>query len=161
MKVKVGLGVDFHKFQEGRELYLGGIKIDYPLGLAGHSDADCLIHSIMDALLGAVGEDDIGKHFPDNEKRFKDIDSKILLERVVDIVKNKGFKISNLDCTVICEEPKIRKYVDTMKGVLSKILYIPVDDINIKGTTTEKMGFAGRKEGIACMSTVLIYKNGD
>ncbi|MCX7991215.1 MAG: 2-C-methyl-D-erythritol 2,4-cyclodiphosphate synthase [Proteobacteria bacterium] len=161
MKVKVGLGVDFHKFEEGRELFLGGIKIDYPLGLAGHSDADCLIHSIMDALLGAVGEDDIGKHFPDNDKSFKNIDSKILLERVVDLVKTRGFKISNIDCTVICEEPKIRNYVNKMKKTLSKILFIPEDDINIKGTTTEKMGFAGRKEGIACMATALIYKNGD
>lgn len=160
MKVKVGLGIDFHSFQEGRELYLGGIKIEYPFGLVGHSDADCLIHSIMDALLGAIGEDDIGKHFPDTDKSFKNIDSKILLERVTELVKMKGFNISNIDCTVVCEEPKIRKYVDSMKNTLSKILCIPPYDINIKATTTEKMGFLGRKEGIACISTVLIYKNG-
>ncbi len=160
MRIKVGLGVDFHRFQEGRELFLGGVKIDYPLGLAGHSDADCLIHAIMDALLGAIGEDDIGKHFPDSSSSFKDIDSKILLERVFDLVKGKGFKISNIDCIVICEEPKIRKYVEMMKKTLSKILLISEDDINIKGTTTEKMGFAGRKEGIVCMATALIYKNG-
>lgn len=160
MRIKVGLGVDFHRFQEGRELFLGGVKIDYPLGLAGHSDADCLIHAIMDALLGAIGEDDIGKHFPDSSSSFKDIDSKILLERVFDLVKGKGFKISNIDCVVICEEPKIRKYVEMMKKTLSKILLISEDDINIKGTTTEKMGFAGRKEGIVCMATALIYKNG-
>lgn len=160
MKSKVGLGIDFHKFKEGRDLILGGIKIDYPLGLEGHSDADCLIHAIMDALLGAVGEDDIGKHFPDTDKNLKDIDSKKLLQKVVNIVKDKGFEISNIDCTVICEEPKIRKYVDKMKATLSNILLISKDDINIKGTTTEKLGFLGRKEGIACMAVALIYKKG-
>ncbi len=161
MKYRIGQGIDFHAFKEGRELFLGGIKIDYPLGLEGHSDADCLIHAIMDALLGALGEDDIGKHFPDTDKSLKDIDSKILLEQVVKILNKEGYKISNIDCTVICEEPKIRKYVEDMKTTLSKILLVNRDDINIKGTTTEKMGFLGRKEGIACMAVALIYKKGD
>ncbi len=161
MKYRIGQGIDFHRFQEGRELFLGGVKINYHLGLEGHSDADCLIHAIMDALLGAVGEDDIGKHFPDTDKNFKDIDSKILLRQVASIVVNKGFNISNIDCTVICEEPKIRKYASEIKLTLSEVLNLSPEDINIKGTTTEKMGFLGRKEGISCLAVALIYKTGD
>lgn len=158
MNFRVGLGYDVHPFKEGRELWLGGIKIDYPYGLAGHSDADVLIHAICDALLGAACLGNIGIHFPDTSDEFKNIDSKILLDRTLQLIRKNGYEIGNIDCTVCAEEPKLNPYIPAMQKCLSEIMNIKIDDISIKATTSEKMGFVGRKEGIAVYAVTLIYK---
>ncbi|HOO18767.1 MAG TPA: 2-C-methyl-D-erythritol 2,4-cyclodiphosphate synthase [Paludibacteraceae bacterium] len=158
MNFRVGFGYDVHPFKEGRELWLGGIKIDYPYGLAGHSDADVLIHAICDALLGAACLGNIGIHFPDTSDEFKNIDSKILLDRTLQLIRKNGYEIGNIDCTVCAEEPKLNPYIPAMQKCLSKIMNIKIDDISIKATTSEKMGFVGRKEGIAVYAVTLIYK---
>ncbi|HRU63121.1 MAG TPA: 2-C-methyl-D-erythritol 2,4-cyclodiphosphate synthase [Paludibacteraceae bacterium] len=158
MNFRVGFGYDVHPFKEGRELWLGGIKIDYPYGLAGHSDADALIHAICDALLGAACLGNIGIHFPDTSDEFKNIDSKILLDRTLQLIRKNGYEIGNIDCTVCAEEPKLNPYIPAMQKCLSKIMNIKIDDISIKATTSEKMGFVGRKEGIAVYAVTLIYK---
>lgn len=159
MNFRVGLGYDVHPFKEGRELWLGGIKIDYPYGLAGHSDADVLIHAICDALLGAACLGNIGIHFPDTSDEFKNIDSKILLDRTLKLIRKNGYEIGNIDCTVCAEEPKLNPYIPAMQKCLSEIMNIKkIDDISIKATTSEKMGFIGRKEGIAVYAVTLIYK---
>lgn len=160
MEKRIGLGIDFHPFKEGRRFILGGVEIDYPLGLLGHSDADCLIHAIVDAILGALGERDIGNYFPDTDNKYKDSDSIFFLKKVVEIMLQKGFKVENLDCTVICESPKISPYIKAMKERLSPVLQVEKERIGIKATTTEQMGFIGRKEGIACLSVVLLTKEG-
>lgn len=156
MENRVGIGIDFHRFCEGRRLILGGVQIEHPLGLIGHSDADCLIHAVVDAILGAVGEGDIGTYFPDTDIKFKDMNSMLFLEKAVQVASEKGFALENIDCTIICERPKIMPYVFAMKEKLSCALNISKDKIGIKATTTEQMGFLGRKEGIACMAVALL-----
>lgn len=158
MKIRVGFGYDVHKLVPDRELWLGGIKIPHTLGLPGHSDADVLIHAICDALLGAANMRDIGYHFPDTSADTLDIDSKILLKKTVDLIATKGYHIGNIDATVCAERPKINPHVETMKECLANVMDIDVDDISIKATTTEKLGFTGREEGISAYATVLIFR---
>lgn len=159
MKIRTGLGFDVHKLVEGRDLWLGGIKIEHTLGLLGHSDADVLIHAICDALLGAANMRDIGFHFPDTSADNKDIDSKILLRKVVALIREKGYSIGNIDATVCAERPKINPHVPAMKNCLAEVMGIGEDDISIKATTTERLGFTGREEGISAYAVVLIEKN--
>ncbi|MCD8261713.1 MAG: 2-C-methyl-D-erythritol 2,4-cyclodiphosphate synthase [Bacteroides sp.] len=156
MKIRVGFGFDVHAFQAGRELWLGGIKIDHEKGLAGHSDADVLIHAICDALLGAANIRDIGYHFPDNAGQYKNIDSKILLARTVELLKEKGYTIGNIDATVCAERPKLKDHIPAICETLARVMGIDTDDISVKATTTEKLGFTGREEGISAYATVLI-----
>ena len=158
MKIRVGFGYDVHRLVPGRELWLGGIKLEHELGLSGHSDADVLIHAICDALLGAANMRDIGYHFPDNAGDFKDIDSKILLARTVKLIEEKGYTIGNVDATVCAERPKLKAGIPEMQKVLARVMGIDADDVSIKATTTEKLGFTGREEGISAYATVLIEK---
>lgn len=159
MKIRVGLGYDVHKLVKDRNLWLGGIKIDYELGLLGHSDADVLIHAICDALLGAANMRDIGYHFPDTSAETLNVDSKILLKKTIDLLASKGYTVGNIDATVCAERPKLNPHVPAMKACLSKVMGIDEDDISIKATTTEKLGFTGRMEGISAYATVLIEKS--
>jgi 2-C-methyl-D-erythritol 2,4-cyclodiphosphate synthase len=158
MKIKVGFGFDVHQLQEGRDLFIGGVKIPHSKGALGHSDADALIHAICDALLGAAGLKDIGYYFPDTSAEFKNIDSKILLKRVVDLVAEKGYTIGNVDVSLVLEKPKIKPHIDQMIATLAPILKVETDDISIKATTNEKMGYVGREEGIAAYAVCLISK---
>lgn len=158
MKIRTGLGYDVHRLVEGRYLWLGGIKIPHTLGLLGHSDADVLIHAICDALLGAANMRDIGYHFPDTSADTLDIDSKILLKKTVDLIATKGYKIGNIDATICAERPKINPHVPDMKACLAQVMGIDEDDISIKATTTERLGFTGREEGISAYAVVLIEK---
>ena len=158
MKIRVGFGYDVHRLVPDRELWLGGIKFEHELGLLGHSDADVLIHAICDALLGAANMRDIGYHFPDNAGEFKNIDSKILLERTVKLIAEKGYTVGNIDATVCAERPKMKARIPEMQEVLAKVMGIHVEDVSIKATTTEKLGFTGREEGISAYATVLIEK---
>jgi len=157
MKFKIGSGFDAHPFVEGRPLVLGGLTIPYDRGLKGHSDADVLVHAIIDALLGAAGFDDIGTHFPDSDAAYKNISSISLLQNVVLLLKTHQIQIGNIDATIIAEQPKIRPYVHEMRNTLAAVLEIPEENVSIKATTTEKMGFTGREEGIAALATALIY----
>lgn len=159
MKIRVGFGFDVHRLVPDRELWLGGIKLEHELGLLGHSDADVLIHAICDALLGAANMRDIGFHFPDNSGEFKNIDSKILLARAVKLIEEKGYTVGNIDATVCAERPKLKARIPEMQEVLAKVMGIDVDDVSIKATTTEKLGFTGREEGISAYATVLIEKH--
>ena len=159
MKLRVGFGYDVHAFAVGRELWLGGIKLDYQPGLLGHSDADVLIHALCDALLGAANMRDIGFHFPDTAGEFKNIDSKILLKRVVELITGKGYTIGNIDSTICLQRPKINPFIPEMKKVLAQVMGISEDDISIKATTTEKLGYVGREEGVSAYCVVLIEKN--
>lgn len=159
MKIRVGFGYDVHKLVEGRDLWLGGIKISHTKGLLGHSDADVLIHAICDALLGAANMRDIGYHFPDTSADTLNIDSKILLRKTMDLIASKGYRFGNLDATICAERPKINPHVDEMKRCLADVMQVDVDDISIKATTTEKLGFTGREEGISAYATVLIEKD--
>lgn len=159
MKVRVGFGFDVHQLREGRACILGGIEIPHHKGPHGHSDADVLIHAICDALLGAAGLRDIGFHFPDTSAEFKSIDSKILLARVVALIHEKGFAVGNVDSTLVLEQPKINPHIEEMKKVLSSILKIETEDISIKATTNEKMGFIGREEGVTAYAVALISKS--
>ncbi|MCF2582979.1 2-C-methyl-D-erythritol 2,4-cyclodiphosphate synthase [Bacteroides caecigallinarum] len=159
MKIRVGFGFDVHRLVPDRELWLGGIKFEHELGLLGHSDADVLIHAICDALLGAANMRDIGFHFPDNAGEFKNIDSKILLARTVKLISEKGYTIGNIDATVCAERPKLKARIPEMQEVLAHVMGIDVDDVSIKATTTEKLGFTGREEGISAYATVLIEKH--
>ncbi len=156
--MRVGFGYDVHKIVENRDLWLGGIKIDAPFGLLGHSDADVLIHAICDALLGAANLRDIGFHFPDTSSDFKDIDSKILLRKTVDLLHEKGYKIGNIDATVCAEAPKLNPHIPAMQRCLAEVMNIDMDAISIKATTTEKLGFVGRQEGMAANAVALIEK---
>ena len=158
MKFRIGYGFDVHALQEGRPFILGGVEIPSTFGPLGHSDADVLIHAICDALLGAAALGDIGKHFPDTSNEFKNIDSKILLQRVVNLLKEKNYSIGNIDATVILEKPKIAPHIEAMREALSKVMGIPVDDISIKATTNEKMGFIGRQEGVSAHAVAMIEK---
>lgn len=159
MKIRVGFGFDVHRLVEGRELWLGGIKLEHELGLLGHSDADVLIHAICDALLGAANMRDIGYHFPDNAGEFKNIDSKILLARTVDLIATKGYRVGNIDATVCAERPKLKARIPEMQEVLAHVMNIEPEDVSIKATTTEKLGFTGREEGISAYATVLIERD--
>ena len=154
----IGQGYDVHKMVEGRKLIIGGVEIPYYKGLLGHSDADVLTHAIMDALLGACGFNDIGSHFPDNDDRFKGIDSLELLNHVRNLLYDSGFKVINIDSTIIAQKPKMAPYIERMKINISNVLGISLDDINIKATTEEGMGFTGREEGIASQAVCLIEK---
>lgn len=156
IKYKIGLGYDVHQFAEGRDLWLGGIKIEHTKGLLGHSDADVLIHAICDALLGAASLRDIGYNFPDTDNAYKNIDSKILLKRTIDLVRSKGWDISNIDSTICAQEPKLNPHIEDMRACLASVLGVDVDDVSIKATTTEHLGFVGRKEGIAAYATALL-----
>lgn len=158
MKIRVGFGFDVHQLVEGRELWLGGIRLEHTHGLLGHSDADVLIHAICDALLGAANMRDIGYHFPDNSAEFHNIDSKILLRKTVELIATKGYQVGNIDATVCAERPKLKAHISAMKECLAKVMGIDLDDVSIKATTTEKLGFTGREEGISAYATVLIYK---
>jgi 2-C-methyl-D-erythritol 2,4-cyclodiphosphate synthase len=159
MKIRVGSGFDVHQLSEGRSFILGRINIPHHKGILGHSDADVLIHAICDALLGAAGLKDIGFYFPDTSSEFKNIDSSILLEKVIKLLDERNYKVGNLDTTVVCEMPKIKPYVDAMKQKLAAIIKIQEEDISIKATTNEKLGFIGREEGIVAYATVLIFKD--
>ena len=149
MKIRVGFGFDVHQLVEGRDLWLGGVKLQYTKGLLGHSDADVLIHAICDALLGAASMRDIGYHFPDNAPEYKNIDSKLLLKRVVELISTKGYRVGNIDATVCAEQPKLNPHIPVMQQVLAALMGVEVDDVSIKATTTEKLGFTGREEGIS------------
>lgn len=156
MKIRVGLGYDVHRLVDGRDLWLGGIKIDYTKGLLGHSDADVLIHAICDALLGAANMRDIGYHFPDTSDDTDGIDSKILLSKTIDLIATKGYTVSNIDATVCAERPKLNPHIERMRKCLAAVMHIDEDDVSIKATTTEKLGFTGREEGISAYAVALI-----
>ncbi len=158
MQIKVGFGYDMHQLIEGRDLIVGGVKIDHIKGLQGHSDADVLIHAICDALLGAANLRDIGYNFPDTSADFKNIDSAILLRQTVELLKNKDYSIGNIDSTICAEKPKLNPHIATMQQRLAEVMGIDIDDISIKATTSEKMGFVGREEGITAYVVVLIQK---
>lgn len=157
MNIRVGFGFDVHQLVEGRDLWLGGIKLEHTLGLLGHSDADVLIHAICDALLGAANMRDIGYHFPDTGAEFKNIDSKILLRKTIELIATKGYKVGNIDATVCAERPKLKARIPEMQECLANCMQIDVDAVSIKATTTEKLGFTGREEGISAYATVLLY----
>ena len=158
MKVRVGFGYDVHQLREGIDFWLGGIKIPHTHGSYGHSDADVLIHVICDALLGAANLRDIGYHFSDKDPKYKGIDSKILLKNVVELIAQKGYRIGNIDSTICLQEPKINPHVPEMKKVLAAVMGIDEDDVSIKATTTEQLGFVGRKEGVSAYAVALIEK---
>ena len=158
MSYRIGFGIDFHQLTEGRDLWIGGVNIPYEKGALGHSDADVLLHAICDALLGALNLGDIGKHFPDNDPAFKNIDSKILLQKTYQLIKQKKYEVVNIDSSVCLEAPKIMPFSDSMRTVIASILEITTDDISIKATTTEKMGFIGRGEGLVAYANVLLKK---
>ena len=155
---RIGQGFDVHQLVEGRPLIIGGITIPYEKGLLGHSDADVLLHTIADACLGAIGEGDIGRHFPDTDPEFKDADSAKLLEHVWMMVKDKGYELVNADCTIIAQKPKMAPYIEQMKERIAQLLDANLEQINVKATTTEKLGFTGRGEGIASQVAVLLKK---
>ena len=158
MKIRVGFGFDVHRLVEGRELWLGGIRLEHEKGLLGHSDADVLIHAICDALLGAAAMRDIGFHFPDTAGEYKDIDSKILLRRTADLLAREGYQVGNIDATICAERPKLNPHIPRMQQTLAAVMGLDADDISIKATTTERLGFTGREEGISAYATVLIGK---
>lgn len=158
MNFRIGHGYDVHKLETGYEFWLGGIKIEHEKGSVGHSDGDVLIHAICDALLGAANLGDIGQHFPDTEQKYKGIDSKILLEKTIDLIRSNSYSVGNIDSTVCLQKPKIKDLIPIMKEALANVLNIPVSDISIKATTTEKLGFIGREEGIAAYANVLLFK---
>lgn len=158
MSYRIGFGIDFHQLVEGRDLWLGGVQIPHTKGALGHSDADVLLHAICDALLGAACLGDIGVHFPDTSAEFKNIDSKILLERTTTLLKNERYKVVNIDSSICLEAPKIKPHVPAMQKIIAGIIGITEKDISIKATTTEKMGFVGREEGLVAYATVLLEK---
>ena len=153
---RTGFGIDFHQLVEGRDFWLGGIRLEYSKGALGHSDADVLLHAICDAMLGAVALGDIGIHFPDTDNSFKDIDSKILLKKTNELIIKEGYRIANIDSTICLEFPKIKPYSSEMKKVICEVLSIDENQLSIKATTSEKMGFVGRGEGVAAYATVLL-----
>ena len=155
---RTGLGIDFHQMVEGRELWLGGVKIPHSKGALGHSDADVVLHALCDALLGALALGDIGEHFPDTSGEFKNIDSKILLQRTIGMIWKRGYEVVNIDASLALEKPKVRPFIKDMQEVIAGILKIGTDAVGVKATTAEKMGFVGREEGVAAMATVLLRK---
>lgn len=158
MKYKVGFGYDVHPLGEGRALWLGGVQLEHNKGCVGHSDADVLLHAICDALLGAANLRDIGYHFPNTSAEYAGIDSKKLLAKVYELIRNKGYQISNIDATVCAEKPKINPYIPEMQKVIAEILHLAPDDVSIKATTNEKLGFVGKEEGITAYAVTLLYK---
>ncbi|MBC7651748.1 MAG: 2-C-methyl-D-erythritol 2,4-cyclodiphosphate synthase [Deinococcales bacterium] len=156
--MRIGFGVDFHQLVEGRDLWIGGIKIPHSKGALGHSDADVLLHAICDAMLGAACLGDIGVHFPDTSLAFKNIDSKILLKKSYDLITAEGYGIINIDSTLCLESPKIKLFVPAMQATISTILHLSIKDVSIKATTTEKMGFVGKEEGLVAYATILLNK---
>ena len=157
--IRIGNGYDVHKLVGGRKLILGGVEIEHTMGLLGHSDADVLIHAICDALLGAAHMRDIGYHFPDNAGEYKNIDSKILLSRTVALIASKGYRVGNIDATICAERPKLKAHIPLMQQTLADVMGIDEEDVTIKATTTEKLGFTGREEGVSAYATVLIEKD--
>ena len=157
-KIRVGFGYDVHRFAENRELWLGGIQLQHEKGLKGHSDADVLIHALCDALLGAANLRDVGFHFPDTDAVFKNIDSKILLKKTMDLIRSRGYELGNADITVCAEKPKLNPFIPQMQSCLASVMNVEEEDLSIKATTSEKMGFVGREEGISVFATVLIIK---
>lgn len=155
---RIGSGVDFHQLVEGRELWIGGVKIPHYKGALGHSDADVLLHAICDALLGALSLGDIGLHFPNNDPAYKNIDSKLLLQKSVDMIRSKGYSIVNIDSTLCLQEPKIKPYVSSMQEIIAHISGIQTSDVSVKATTTENLGFVGREEGLMAYATVLLER---
>lgn len=159
MSYRIGSGVDFHKLSEGRDLWIGGVKIPHYKGAVGHSDADVLLHAICDALLGALCLGDIGVHFPNTDESFKNIDSKILLQRTIQLIIKEGYSVVNVDSTLCLQEPKIKLYVTQMQKIIAGILGVTEKDVSVKATTTEEMGFAGREEGLMAYASVLLKKS--
>jgi 2-C-methyl-D-erythritol 2,4-cyclodiphosphate synthase len=155
---RIGFGVDYHQLTEERDLWIGGVKIPHHKGAKGHSDADVLLHAICDAMLGALALGDIGVHFPDTSAEYKNIDSKILLQRTMELIRQEGYSVVNIDTTLCLEEPKIKPFVTSMQVVIAGILNVTVKDVSIKATTTEKMGFVGREEGLVAYATILLKK---
>lgn len=155
---RIGQGFDVHRLVEGRDLWICGIRIPHSMGLLGHSDADVAIHALCDALLGALALGDIGKHFPDSDPRYKGIDSKVLLRHVVDLVRGKGYEPGNCDITICAERPKFRPHIDAMRQTLADVMRVEEDTVSVKATTTEKLGYTGREEGISAMAVCLLYK---
>ena len=158
MSYRIGFGIDFHQLTEGRELWIGGVMIPYPKGALGHSDADVLLHSICDAMLGALALGDIGMHFPDTDPRYHNIDSKILLRQTYNLVKQKSYRVINIDSSICLEVPKIKMYSGQMRSIIAEILEVTIEEISIKATTTEKLGFVGREEGLVAYATALLSK---
>lgn len=156
--IRIGHGYDVHALAEGLRLVIGGVEIAHTKGCVAHSDGDVAIHAICDAMLGALALGDIGKLFPDTSAEFKGIDSKILLRRVCDVVSEKGYKVGNIDCTIAMQRPKLRPHIDTMRSTLASVIGIDVDRVSVKATTTERLGFEGREEGVSVHSVVLLYK---
>lgn len=156
--IRIGHGYDVHALAEGLRLVIGGVEIEHTKGCVAHSDGDVAIHAICDAMLGALALGDIGKLFPDTSAEFKGIDSKILLRRVCDVVTEKGYKVSNVDCTIAMQRPKLRPHIDTMRSTLAAVMGLDVDRVSVKATTTERLGFEGREEGVSAHSVVLLYK---
>ena len=154
--MRIGIGYDVHALVEGRDLILGGVKLEHTMGLQGHSDADVLVHAIMDAMLGAAALGDIGRHFPDTDNSFKNIDSMLLLDRVNCLINEKGYKVNNIDAVIIAQKPKLAPYIDTMRDNIAKRLCVSADSVNVKATTTEKLGFEGRCEGISAQAVCTI-----
>lgn len=157
-KIRIGQGIDFHQLAPGYDLWIGGIKVPHSKGAVGHSDADVLLHVICDAMLGAIGAGDIGLHFPDTDASFKGIDSKILLKETYEIVKRSGYQLINIDSTVCLQQPKLRPHIDQMRQTIAEVLAVEKDSISVKATTTEKMGYVGREEGIEAHAVVLLVK---
>lgn len=158
MKIRVGFGYDVHALVPERELWLGGVKLEHEMGLLGHSDADVLLHAVCDALLGAANMRDIGFHFPDTAGEYKNIDSKILLSRTMELIRTKGYELGNIDATICAERPKLNPHIPEMKKAMAAAMKVDEEDISIKATTTEKLGFTGRQEGISAYATVLVTK---
>jgi len=158
MSYRIGFGIDFHQLVEGRDLWIGGIKIPHTKGALGHSDADVLLHAICDAMLGALSLGDIGIHFPNTDEKYKNIDSKILLQETFKLITDKGYEIVNIDSSLCLEAPKIKKYSGEMRETIAGILHLSIDDVSIKATTTETMGFVGREEGLVAYANVLLKK---
>ncbi len=158
MNIRIGSGYDVHRLTEGRKLILGGVEIQHSMGLAGHSDADVLLHAISDALLGALALGDIGKHFPDTDNTYKDIDSMVLLRKVYSLITDKGWVLSNLDATIRCQKPKLSPFITMMRENIASNLNVPADSISVKATTEEGLGFTGEEKGIACECSLLIMK---
>ena len=156
MSYRIGSGVDYHRLIEGRDLWIGGIKIPHTKGALGHSDADVLLHAICDAILGALALGDIGYHFPDTDTTYKNIDSKILLKNCIDLIDSKGYKVINIDCTLCLQAPKINPYVVQMQQIIASIANVTANDVSIKATTTEQLGFVGREEGLKAYASVLL-----
>lgn len=159
MKIRTGIGFDVHQLADGLPLWLGGIQVQHTKGCVAHSDGDVLIHAICDALLGAAAMRDIGYHFPDNDNSYKAIDSKILLKRTVELIGERGFKVGNVDSILCMQQPKLKHHIPEMQRVLAQVMGVDVDDVSVKATTTEKLGFEGREEGVSAYASVLIYKD--